>query len=85
MTVLKGFEDLKSHDVLAFNADGTILVVVDEKVKRLQMCINPTGTLSAHEIPARQPDQVEERKQVPVALRWAQTDQGAAAMQRGEM
>jgi hypothetical protein len=85
MSILPGFEDLKARDVLAFNSDGTVTVVVGDKVERYQMCVNPTGSFSAHAIPARKPDQVEEPKRVPVALRWANTDQGAAAMQRGEM
>ena len=85
MSVLKGFEDLKPHDVVAFNGDGTLLIVVKDEVQRLQLCVNPTGTLSAHPIEHKQPDQLQERKKVPAALRWAQTDQGQAAINRGEL
>ena len=79
MSVLPGFEDLKPRDVVAFNGDGTVLLVVGDEVKKMQLCINPTGTLSAHSIEVKEPDQVTERPKVPVALRWANTDQGPAA------
>lgn len=85
MSILPGFEDLKPRDILAFNGDGTVTVVVGSKVERLQMCVNATGTLSAHKIEVKGPDQTQERKPTPVALRWAATDQGAAALERGEM
>lgn len=85
MSVLPGFEDLKPRDVVAFNGDGTVTLIVGDKIERMQLCVNPTGTLGARKIEIQQPDQMQERKPIPVALRWASTDQGAAALQRGEM
>ena len=85
MSVLAGFDDLKAKDVLVFNSNGTILVVINDKVEMMQMQIAPTGCLTARPIEKQQPDQVQERKKIPVALRWANTDQGQSAMERGEM
>lgn len=82
--ILPGFEDLRPHDVLSFNSDGTVTVVVGERIMRYQMQMNPNGSFSGHAIEQVDPDQVQERKQLPVALRWAATDQGASALMRGE-
>ncbi len=85
MSILPGFEDLKARDVVAFNSDGTATVVVGDKVKRFQIQLQPTGCFSGRAIERKTPDQVGERKHTPVALRWAQTDQGAADLERGEV
>jgi hypothetical protein len=76
MSVMAGFDNLKARDVLAFNADGTVLVVINDKVERFQLQLGATGTLSARPVEKPGRDQVQERKAVTRQQRLAMTDQG---------
>lgn len=83
MTMFKGFEDLKSRDVMSFNSDGTVTVVVGDRINRYQVQMNPNGSLTVQENEDKPADQLQERKPLPVAMRWANTDQGAAMFAQG--
>lgn len=81
MSVMAGFDDLKPKDVLVFNADGTILVVIKDKVERFQLQLQPTGCLSARPIVKEQPaDQQPSRRVLSREQRLAMTDQGQALL-----
>ena len=77
MSVLPGFEDLKPKDVLVFNANGTVLVKIGEKVEVMQLQIAPTGCFVACPIEKDKPDQIPQRRVMSREQRLAMTDQGA--------
>jgi hypothetical protein len=72
-----GFEDLKAKDVLAFGPDGTVLVLVQGNVKRLQMQVTPSGSFTTRPVEVEgAPDQVAPTRTRSAAERFAMTDQG---------
>lgn len=83
MSVLEGFGDLKPKDVLVFNANGTILVAMKEKVELMQLQVSPTGCLTARKIDMTELDQVPQRRVRSREERLAMTDQGAQMLGGG--
>jgi hypothetical protein len=77
MSVLGGFEDLKTKDVITID-NGVVLFMSDGKLVRRQLTITPSGSLSTREIEPVPIDQEGMPKRVPVGQRWATTDQGSA-------
>jgi len=76
MSVMAGFDNLKARDVLAFDSDGTVLVVINDRVERFQLQLGATGTLSARPMQKPSRDQVGARRAVTREQRLAMTDQG---------
>jgi hypothetical protein len=76
MSIMAGFTDLKPKDVLVFNSNGTIMVVINGKVETLQLQLQPTGILSARPVEKPGLDQPGERRVRSREERLAMTDQG---------
>jgi hypothetical protein len=83
MSVLPGFEDLKPKDILVFNANGTVMVKVGDKIELMQMQIAPTGCFTARPIEKPQRDQPQQRRTMSREQRLAMTDQGQAILEAG--
>ena len=78
MSVLAGFGDLKPKDILVWNANGTVLIRMGDKVELFQLQLQPTGCISARPIEKDQPPDQAQRDGVDYAeQRLAMTDQGA--------
>lgn len=77
MGIMEGFENLQAKDILSIEG-GVVMYVANEKVHRRQLTITPSGSLSTREIDPVPVDQTEREglpDRVPVAQRWAGTDQ----------
>jgi|1186.fasta_scaffold137363_3 hypothetical protein len=85
MSVLDGFKDLKPKDVLVWNANGTVIVDMGQRVELFQLQISPTGCLTARPVAKKPADQIPERQLSSREQRLAMTDQGQAilAQERG--
>jgi hypothetical protein len=80
MSVLPGFEDLKPKDVLVFNANGTVMVKIEDRIEIMQLQIAPTGCFTARPIEKPERDQPPQRRVMSREQRLAMTDQGQALL-----
>jgi hypothetical protein len=82
MSTLDGFDDLKAKDIVQIKQDGTAAFIVGERLVWRQLQIAPGGGMTTREIepvPIDQSERAEDQptaRRVPVAQRWAGTDQG---------
>jgi hypothetical protein len=80
MTVLPGFSDLKPKDILVWNANGTVIIDMGNRVELFQLQLQPTGCISARPLQRDEPDQVQPRRVTSREQRLAMTDQGQALL-----
>jgi len=81
--VLTGFDDLKSRDIVVWNANGTIFVDMGTKIEVFQLQLAPTGCITARPVPRDSPaDQVQKRRATTREQRLAMTDQGAVLLEQ---
>jgi hypothetical protein len=82
VSVLPGFKDLKPKDILVWNANGTIMVDMGEKIEIFQLQLSPTGCVTARPMEEKQPDQTQQRRVISREQRLAMTDQGAVLLEQ---
>ena len=83
MTVLEGFGDLKPKDILVWNANGTVIIDMGDKVALFQLQLQPTGCISARPMDKDKPaDQAQPRRVTSREQRLAMTDQGAQLLEQ---
>lgn len=77
MSVNQGFEDLQCREILGFENGLAIVAMGEGQVRLHKLFVSPNGTVKAKPEPKADttPDQVGERRVVPVSERWKNTDQ----------